>query len=135
MLFALRTSTATYLPMSDQATMASTLVSVAMTTRTGRSRAATVPGASSTRSLYPSLGLLSRPRTPNAAVIAFTSSGVAPTSRRIAETESPFLSTKVRSFQALPPVIWAVVFGSNVTFSGTMRGWNPEYGSPWRSGA
>ena len=31
-LFALRTSTATYLPLSDQATMASTLVSVAITT-------------------------------------------------------------------------------------------------------
>ena len=65
------------------------------------------------------------PRPPNAAVIAFTSSGVAPISRRIAETESPFLSTMVRSLQALPPVTCAVVLGSSVMFSGTMRGSKP----------
>jgi hypothetical protein len=34
-LLALRTSTETYLPLSDQATMASTLASVAMMMRTG----------------------------------------------------------------------------------------------------
>ena len=109
MLFALRTSTATYLPLSDHATMASTLVSVAITTRTGWSRLMSRPGASRTRSLYPSRGLLSRPRPPNAAVIALSSSGVAPSSLRIAETESPFLSANVRSLQALPPVTCAVV--------------------------
>ena len=105
--------------------MASTAVSVAMTMRTGRSRIPSLAGASSTRNLYPSRGLLSFPRPPNAAVIALISSAVAPISRRNAETESPFLSTIVRSFQALPPVTCAVVFGSRLTFSGTMRGSKP----------
>jgi hypothetical protein len=50
-LLALRTSTATYLPMSDHATIASTLVSLAMMTRTARSRLPSLAGASSTRSL------------------------------------------------------------------------------------
>jgi predicted nucleotidyltransferase len=57
--------------------------------------------------------------------MALTSSAVAPISRRIAETESPFLSKMVRSLKALPPVTCAVVFGSRVTFSGTMRGSKP----------
>jgi hypothetical protein len=50
-LLALRTSTATYLPISDHATMASTEVSVAMMTRTGRSLTTSLAGASRTRSL------------------------------------------------------------------------------------
>ena len=64
-------------------------------------------------------------RSRSAAVIALMSSGVAPRSRRFAETESPFLSTIVRSLQALPPVVWVVVLGSSVMFSGTMRGSKP----------
>ena len=35
---------------------------------------------------------------------------------------SPFFTVTVRSFQPLPPVVWAPVFGSSVMFSGTMRG-------------
>ena len=45
------------------------------------------------------------------------------------------MSTIARSVQAFPPVTCAVVLGRRLTFSGTIRGSKPAYGSPCRSGA
>ena len=77
------------------------------------------------RSFWPSFRPLSRPRGPSAAAIAAISSGVAPSSLRMVAMLSPFLTVTMRSFQALPPVIWCAVFGSSVMFSGTMRASKP----------
>ncbi len=86
------TSTETYLPVSDSATTASIDASLATITRIGCSRWAPGTGASSTRSFWPSLMPPSRPRGPSTLVIAPMSSGVAPRSRNMVATLSPFLA-------------------------------------------
>ena len=58
-------------------------------------------------------------------MIVVISSGMAPRSRRMVDTLSPFLAMTTFSLKALPPVVWAVVFGSSVMFSGTMRASKP----------
>ena len=121
----LRTSTATYLPMSDQATTASTAVSFAMMTRIGCSRMPSASGASSTRSLWPSFRLLSLPRAPSAAVIALMSSGVG---AELAQDRRDDVALLERDGALVPGIAAGglrVVFGSRVTFSGTMRGSKP----------
>ena len=116
------TSTATYLPVSESATTAS-IAGVAGDDDAHRLHALCRPrpACSRMRSFWPSL---------QAAVAAARAErrddrldlvGRAPRSRRIVATDSPFLTVMVRSFQALPPVACAAVFGSSVMFSGTMR--------------
>ncbi len=88
--------------------------------------------AMSTRSFWPSLRPPSRAGGPSTARIALISSGWAPSSRKIEPTVSPFFAMTMRSLQSPPPLVWLVVLGSSVTFSGTTRAAKPKYvsGSP-----
>ena len=116
--------------MSDSATTASTDVSSVRVSRTGCSRwTPPMAGESRTRSFCPSLTAPSRPLAPSAAMIALISSGVAPRSRSVLATLSPFFIVMVRSLAPVPPEVWLAVFGSSVTFSGTRRTPIFAYGS------
>jgi hypothetical protein len=117
------TSTATYLPVSDSATTASTALSLATITRTTRKRPPS--GANRMRSFCPSRRPPSRPRAPKTAASARMSSGGAPRSRRIVWADSPFFTAMARSFQASGLLALAALFGSSVMFSGTMRASKP----------